>query len=185
MSPEEEFRLIGRRLVQEGLLNGTFGNMSVRMADGFLITATGSYMDDPGPLIHVPMGGPVPPAVSSEWRAHHMVYERTSYQAVVHAHPAHAVALSLASDLIIPRDSEGEMFTPRIPVTGGRPGSPELARNIAEALTAEKVVIARGHGTFAAGNTLRDAYLLTSLTEHACRVLLLSDPLLYPFSRRY
>ena len=110
-----------------------------------------------------------------------MVYERTSYRAVVHAHPAHAVALSLASDLIIPRDSEGEMFAPRIPVTVGRPGSPELARNIAEALTTSKVVIARAHGTFAAGATLRDAYLFTSLAEHACRVLLLSNPLLPSF----
>ncbi len=184
MSPDEEFRLIGRRLVQEGLLNGTFGNMSVRTVDGFLITATGSYLDDPGPLIPIPMGGPVPLAASSEWRVHQMVYEQTSWRAVVHAHPAHAVALSLAADLITPRDSEGELFAPQIPVTVGRPGSSELARNIAGALATGKVVIARGHGTFAAGETLRDAYLLTSLTEHACRVILLSDPLLHPFSLR-
>jgi len=54
----------------------------------------------------------------------------------------------------------------------------ELARNVAAALSRVKVVVARGHGTFAVGDTLREAYLLTSLAEHASRVILLSDPLL-------
>ena len=34
-----------------------------------------------------------------------------------------------------------------------------------------KLVIARGHGTFAGGATLDEAFQLTSLAEHACRVL--------------
>jgi len=178
MKNEGEFRLIGERLIREGLVSGNFGNMSVRSRDGFLITATGSYLDDPGPLVAVPLGGPAPRSASSEWRVHNAVYAQAIHRAIVHAHPVHAVALSLAVDSIIPRDSEGEILAPLIPVTSGQPGSVELARNVAAALSRVKVVVARGHGTFAVGDTLREAYLLTSLAEHASRVILLSDPLL-------
>jgi L-fuculose-phosphate aldolase len=44
---------------------------------------------------------------------------------------------------------------------------------VADALAHSKLVIARGHGTFAAGATLDEAFLLTSLAEHACKVLAL------------
>jgi L-fuculose-phosphate aldolase len=63
------------------------------------------------------------------------------------------------------------MFCPEIKVVCGEPGSQELADAVANALVSSKLVIARGHGTFAAGKTLDEAYLYTSLAEHACRVL--------------
>jgi L-fuculose-phosphate aldolase len=91
----------------------------------------------------------------------------------VHAHPPCAVAASLIIDSIVPEDSEGKMFCPIIPVVSGAPGSQEIADNVANALTSSKLVIVRGHGTFAAGKTLDDAYVLTSLAEHSCRVLYL------------
>ncbi|PKL57703.1 MAG: fuculose phosphate aldolase, partial [Methanomicrobiales archaeon HGW-Methanomicrobiales-5] len=70
-------------------------------------------------------------------------------------------------------DSEGVMFCPLIPVVTGAPGTQEVADNVARALSTSKLVIARGHGTFAAGATLDDAYVLTSLAEHSCRILAL------------
>jgi len=93
---------------------------------------------------------------------------------VVHAHPVHAVAVSLGSDRVIARDSEGQMFAPEIPVVGGAPGSMEMARNVAAALGKGRVVIVRAHGTFSAGKTLEEAYILTSLAEHSCHILLLA-----------
>jgi len=50
----------------------------------------------------------------------------------------------------------------------------EMARNVATALGNGRVVIVRGHGTFSAGKTLEEAYILTSLAEHSCHVLLLA-----------
>ena len=169
----DEFKRIGRRLFSEGLVGGNFGNMSVRSGDGFFITHTGSYLDDPGEPVLVPLDGPVPKGASSEYRVHREVYRKTRHDAIVHAHPAHAVALSLISGEIIPRDSEGEMLCPVIPVVHGVPGSDELATNVSDSLCLSKLTIASGHGTFAAGKTLDEAYLFTSLGEHACRVLTL------------
>jgi L-fuculose-phosphate aldolase len=168
-----DFSRIGKRLFSEHLVGGNFGNMSQASGDGYFITKTGSYLDaDPAQIVLMPLNGRVTPGASSEWRVHTAVYQETGHKAIVHAHPPYAVALSLAADAeIIPADSEGKMLAPRIAVVDGMPGTQELADNIARGLQTSNIVIARGHGTFAAGKTLDEAYLFTSLAEHACKVL--------------
>ncbi|HUU75853.1 MAG TPA: aldolase [Methanoregulaceae archaeon] len=168
---DQEFTRIGARLFREGLVGGNFGNMSVRAKDGFLITKTGSYLDDPGSPVFVPLDGPAPPEASSEYRVHREVYQKTRHRAIVHSHPPHAVGASLVYDEIIPVDTKGEMFCPIIPVVMGKPGSDEIGRNVADGLCLSLVVAVRGHGTFAAGKSLDEAFILTSLAEHSCRVL--------------
>lgn len=170
----DEFERIGKRLVAEHLVGGNFGNVSLRHdTTGFYIKRTGAYLDVPGEPVFVPLSGAVPPDASSEFRVHRDVYATTPHRAIVHAHPPAAIALSLVSTEIVPEDSEGRMFCPRIPVVDGAPGTQELADAVSAALADAKLVVARGHGTFAAGKTLDEAYLFTSLAEHACRVLVL------------
>lgn len=167
-----EFERIGKRLFAEHLVGGNFGNMSVRKGDeGFFIKRTGSYLDVAGEPVFVPLDGPAPPEASSEYRVHSAVYKKSPHNAIVHAHPPAAIAASLVMDEILPEDSEGLMFCPKIPVVGGAPGTQEVADNVARALVSSKLVIARGHGTFSAGKTLDEAYIFTSLAEHSCRVL--------------
>jgi L-fuculose-phosphate aldolase len=173
---DQEFARIGRRLFLEGLVGGTFGNMSVRDGGILQITQTGCYLDEPGTPVRVPLsGGQVPTNASSEYRVHRAVYLDSPHRAIVHAHPVHAVAASLLYREIESIDSEGQMLCPRIPVVEGPPGSVELAKAIADAMRLRNVVIARGHGTFAGGTSLDEAYVYTSLAEHACRVLLLVE----------
>ena len=170
-----EFERIGKRLFAEGLLVASFGNMSVRSGSGFFITSRGAYLDCPGSPVFVPMEGDVPEQASSEYRVHRAVYRASNHRAaIVHAHPPHAVACSLSRERIVPVDSEGQMFAPLIPVVEGACGSDDLAEQVARGLSAHGVVVARGHGTFAAGTTLDQAYILTSLAEHSCRILLLT-----------
>lgn len=166
-----EFERIGKRLFAEHLVGGNFGNLSVREDSGFYIKRTGAYLDAAAEPVFVPMAGEVPECASSEYRVHRDVYRKTPHQAIVHAHPPASVALSLVRDEIRPEDSEGIMFCPVIPVVSGAPGSQEIADAVSDALSGSRLVIARGHGTFAAGRTLDEAYLYTSLCEHACRVL--------------
>ena len=168
-----EFERIGKRLFAEHLVGGNFGNMSVRSGEGFFIKRTGTCLDIANEPVYVPLSGIAPKEASSEYRVHQAVYASSNHTAIVHAHPPYAVAASLVMDTIVPLDSEGEMFCPLIPVVTGAPGTQEVADNVARVLTTSKLVIARGHGTFAAGATLDDAYVLTSLAEHSCRVLAL------------
>ena len=76
----------------------------------------------------------------------------------MHAHPPYAVAASLVSDEIRPLDSEGIMFCPLIPVIAGVPGTQRLADAVAGMMQHHKLVIAQGHGTFAGGATLDEAF---------------------------
>ncbi len=174
-----EFDRIGKRLFAEHLVGGNFGNISVRDGDnGFYIKRTGAYLDVAIEPVFVPLVGDAPPSASSEYRVHREVYRKTACTAIVHAHPMAAIALSLVRDEVRPEDSEGRMFCPVIPVVSGEPGSQEIADTVSDALVSAKLVIARGHGTFAAGKTLDEAYVYTSLAEHACRVLYLKQAFL-------
>jgi L-fuculose-phosphate aldolase len=167
-----EFERIGKRLFAEHLVGGNFGNISLRKGDeGFYIKRTGVYLDVGYEPLFVPLCGDAPEKVSTEYRVHREIYKKTPHSAVVHAHPPHAVAASLVFDEIKPEDSEGVLLCPKISVVGGAPGSQEIADNVAGALLGSNLVVVRGHGTFAAGRTLDEAYIFTSLAEHSCRVL--------------
>jgi L-fuculose-phosphate aldolase len=169
-----EFERIGKRLFAEHLVGGNFGNVSARKGDkGFFIKRTGAYLDVAGELVFVPLQGDAPDNASREYRVHREVYRKTNHEAIVHAHPPFAVAASLVMDEVVPEDSEGEILCPKIPVVRGAPGSQEIAENVTRALSFSNLVIARGHGTFAAGKTLDEAFVYTSVAEHSCRVLIL------------
>lgn len=87
------------RMASAGLGRGTAGNLSVRCADGFLVTPTGMPYPQlqPGDLALVRPDGSwrgdrVP---SSEWRLHQDLYAaRPQTHAVVHTHSPFAVALA-------------------------------------------------------------------------------------------
>ncbi|HVN65009.1 MAG TPA: class II aldolase/adducin family protein [Methanomicrobiales archaeon] len=162
---------IGRRAFSEGLVSGNFGNASLRAGDVFLVMQSGAYLDDPGLLVPVPFEGDVPPGASLESLVHRAVYNLTPHNAILHTHPPFAVILSFDREEIVPADIEGALLCPRIPVVTGDPGSLPLGDRVAHALMHGKIVIARGHGTFAAGKTLEEAYLVTSAAEHTCRIL--------------
>jgi len=170
-SASAELARIGRRALAEGLVSGNFGNASLRTGGGFLVKGTGAFLDDPGPLVPVPLEGEIPPGASREALVHRAVYLETRHRAVLHVHPPFAVALSLSREQIVPVDAEGLLLCPAIPVVAGAPGSQRLGDRVADALMSGKIVIARGHGTFAGGKDLEEAYLVTAAAEYACRIL--------------
>jgi L-fuculose-phosphate aldolase len=176
-SASAELARVGRRVIAEGLVSGNFGNASIRSRDGFFVKRTGAYLDDPGPLAFVPLEGDLPAEASREALIHRAIYQETRHGAVLHAHPVFAVTLSLSREKVVPVDSRGRLLCPAIPVVDGEPGSQVLADRVAHGLMHGKIVIARGHGTFAAGKDLEEAYLVTTAAEHACRILYLSGML--------
>jgi len=91
----------------------------------------------------------------------------TSALTVVHAHPPYATLLSMLYDELIPVDSEGSYLFKKVPVVSVEKtvGSQESAEMVSEALRDYKIVMLRGHGSFARGDMLEDAYMLTSSLE--------------------
>ena len=171
-----EIDRFGRKLVQYGLAHSHFGNISVRTGDGLLITRSGSMLDeiDENMVVHCQLYQEdcFDTIASSETIVHRRIYQQTSALAIIHVHSPYAVALSMLTEeeYLVPRDTESKYFLHRIPLVNGGVGSAELAANLAEALSEHKAAIVRGHGTFAAGKILEEAYVNTCSVEHACKV---------------
>ena len=129
---DEEARLrtaicrIGKLSYDRNYIVGADGNISARAADGtILITPTGAMKGflEPHQVAHVDMTGRAiddGPKPSSEVGIHLVSYqERPDVKAICHAHPPHAVAMTIAGvDLQMP-------VIPEIIVTiGGIPTAP-------------------------------------------------------------
>jgi L-fuculose-phosphate aldolase len=57
-----------------------------------------------------------------------------------------------------------------MPIVEGHYGSDRLAQAVSTALQSHKACIARGHGVFASGMTLTEAFTAASMAEHSSKV---------------
>jgi len=115
------------------------------------------------------------PMASVDLAIHRAIYRTTPTGAIIHAHPPHAIALSLTETEIVPSCPEGLDTVGRVPVLGWgmevKPG--DLAEVIADALLEHRVVMVHGHGSFAIGLLIEDAYECTTALEENSQVLCL------------
>jgi L-fuculose-phosphate aldolase len=170
-----EIARFGRKIVSAGLTSSRFGNISVLRGDRIFITCTGSMLDelDEAQVVEVDLTGPCPQdrTASSETCVHRAIYQSTSAMAIIHTHSPYAVALSLIEKTAVePIDSEGKHFLGAMPVVEGGFGSNDLAKSASSALRAGQACIARGHGVFAAGRSLAEAYTAACMAEHSAQV---------------
>ncbi|MGI5991206.1 MAG: aldolase [Methanosarcina sp.] len=173
----QEISKYGRKLVEHGLVESNFGNISIRAGDRMLITRTGAALDEitSNSVVEIDIQetSSLDIIASSEAVVHREIYRQTSSLAIIHAHSTYAVVESLLAGpegRVSPIDSEGQYFLGEIPVVGGGIGSCELARNLANALSRHRGAIVYSHGTFAVGRTLEDAYIVTTQLEHSCKI---------------
>ncbi|NLE73162.1 MAG: aldolase [Actinobacteria bacterium] len=172
----EQFEQIGRDCFVAGLVSSHAGNMSVRIGDRLVITRRGSMLGRlrPGDLVETGLfrddSGIA--LASSEIVVHRAIYAATSAQAVLHTHPPYGIVLSLEQDEIVPVDSEGSYLLHRVPVVAAEKtiGSKEMAELLSAALTRYKLCMLRGHGLFATGHMLEEAYQWTSAFEASARI---------------
>jgi len=179
----KEFQAIGRDLFVAGLNSSHSGNLSVRLGDQVVITRRGSMLGHLQERDMIETGLEKNDSniilASTEVRVHRAIYRGTASLAIVHSHPPHAIALSLMEDEIIPVDSEGAYLLHKVPVLFAEHtiGSQELENKLPILLQEYKVVMVRGHGSFAIGQMLEEAYQWTSSLESACRIIYLTRTL--------
>lgn len=174
----KSFAEVGADLFAQQLISATAGNFSVRDGDGLWITRSGVRKNRlrAEDVIWVPMApdAELDRGASIELILHRAVYARTDARALVHAHPRTAVALSFFERVIRPVDLEGRTFLGEVPVLAPRSvsASPEAAEALAEGLLQAPVVILRGHGAFARGDDLFQAYARLTVLEESTQILL-------------
>ena len=180
----QELIKYGKKIVEAGLAHSHFGNVSKRVGYQMLISTTGSMLGElEGQIVTVPVDPASPDELdviaSTEVNVHRAIYRATSALAILHGHSKYAVAMSMlyepGEEQIVPEDAESIYVLHEIPVVRGGVGSDELAQNAADALRDHKGIIVQGHGTFARGATVDEAYVILSSIEHACTVKYLVD----------
>jgi L-fuculose-phosphate aldolase len=176
----ETFQWVGRDLYQLGLITSHAGNMSLRRGARVWITRTGSMLghlrsEDLVETALSPREAPHPKA-SMELPVHLAIYRATAAQAILHAHPPSAVALSLIDEVIVPADSEGGHILGKVPVITAAKviASREVAERASSLLGEHRAVLVKGHGSFSVGRTLEEALGITTTLEASARILLLA-----------
>jgi L-fuculose-phosphate aldolase len=185
-----QFQSIGRLLFNRGLVSSQSGNLSIRMGERLIITRRGSNLGalQEKDLIEtgISRNDRATPWATIELSIHRAIYQNTPAKAVVHAHPTHVTALSMIEKVI---DSEHlENFCDLGPVTvvgwdteAKTAGMPEI---IADQLKENRIVVVHGHGSFAVGQLLEEAYNCTTGLEEASEILYLLKSLHMPSINR-
>jgi L-fuculose-phosphate aldolase len=171
----QEIARFGKKMVLSGLTSSRFGNISMLDGDRIFITCTGSMLDEleEKMVVEVDLSSAcdLDRIASSETCVHRAIYQSTANMAIIHTHSPYVVALSLLErNAVVPLDSEGLVFLGTMPIVEGQIGTDELAMAASSALQTSKACIARGHGVFAAGNSLPDAYTAACMAEHSAQV---------------
>ncbi|GAB3656185.1 class II aldolase/adducin family protein [Streptomyces sparsus] len=171
--------LTARRTVADGLVVGTSGNVSVRVAeDAVLVTPSGVPYADLGPeelcavgLDGRQLAGELTP--TSELPLHLAVYRHTPAGAIVHTHAVHATAVStLVEEVPAVHYIAGALGGPVRVAPYAPYGSDELAAHALTALTDRTGCLLRNHGTLTHGADLAQALDRTAQLEWLCRVWL-------------
>lgn len=152
-----------RRLSDEGLLQLSSGNLSLRVDDRILVTPTGASRDiAPAEIVLIDHGGTaegdgIP---SSEWAMHAAIYAaRSDAIAVVHTHGDACTALScLRRPLPAFHYMVAAFGGDDVPCTDFAPfGSEELARLATEALRDRTACLLANHGMICFEVSMRKA----------------------------
>lgn len=176
LSITDEFIKIGRLGWEQGLFSTHGGNMSIRIGDKIIITRRGSMLGSltEEDIIETSLNenDTYITVASTEIIVHRAIYKNTSALAIFHSHPPITVAKSLISDEIILEDSEGSYILKKVPVVsaGLTVGAQEVAEILPEHLKNFKIVVLKGHGTFATGMLLEEALSYTSTLEHSMKI---------------
>ncbi|AWN37059.1 class II aldolase/adducin family protein [Methylobacterium radiodurans] len=165
-----------RSLDALGLTQGTSGNVSLRHADGLLITPSGlPYARmSPDDIVFMRLDGtyehPLKP--SSEWRFHRdILARRPEVNAVVHAHPIYCTAFAMCR-----REIPAVHYM--IAAAGGPTvrcapyatfGTEELSAHALAALEDRTCCLLANHGMIATGPDLEKALWLAVELETLCR----------------
>lgn len=172
----DQFQETGKDLLRLRLTTSHGGNMSVRHQGNLIITVHFSMMGrlQPADLIEVPLREEpelITNEASNDVALHQLIYKFTPAAAIIHAHPPHAIAMSLTNDLIAPKDLEGSVFLREIPVVT----SAQASSRIPQLLQAHVAVVVRGHGCYVVGRTLNEALAYTSALALSCEVAYLAQ----------
>ena len=183
-SVSKEIVKFGKELERKGLVNGTGGNISVRVDEIVISTPSGWSLGElkAGSLTISDLNGNVlsGPKPTKELPMHLAVYNsRSDLKAVVHTHSIYAVTYSCTAEVnaLIP------IYIPSIAAKVGKvklipfalPGSRELGELVSKEILHFNGLLLQNHGVLSAGKTLNQAVVGAYEIEDNVKIEFLSN----------
>jgi L-fuculose-phosphate aldolase len=176
----------GRRLLAEGLVARTWGNLSIRVDEHhFIISPSGRTYDTVMPedvalirLADLGWSGPLKP--SSEKELHARVYRaRQEVGAVVHTHQPAASSLAAARRGFVPQTAEERaLLGEEVPCAPyALPTTKALAKAVEKTVSGSsaRAVLLSNHGALCLGGDMQDSIRIAIALEAACETVVLQS----------
>nr|WP_320145736.1 class II aldolase/adducin family protein [uncultured Anaeromusa sp.] len=182
----QQLVLAGQTLLAKGLVAGTWGNLSLRVAENQVaVTPSGRDYDTmtSKDIVVVDLSGKTVHQASdrnasSETPLHLAIYrQRPDIMAIVHTHSVHASACAVAHKPIPPViEDVVQLAGGEIPLAPyALPGTQELAAQAAATLGSKQAVLLANHGVVCCGTTLAEAMTAAELVEKAAQIYLYAN----------
>jgi 3-dehydro-4-phosphotetronate decarboxylase len=174
----------GKSMFERRLTFGSSGNISVKTADGWLMSPTNVSLGalDPAKLSQLDVSGKhvAGDAPTKESFLHLAMYrERAGAGAVVHLHSTHSVAVSCLDgidpeDVLPPITAYYVMRVGKLPlIPYYAPGDPTLGEAVGKVAAKYSAVLLANHGPVVAGSSLSAAVNAIEELEETARLYLL------------
>jgi L-fuculose-phosphate aldolase len=168
----------GKRLLRENLVNGTWGNISLRIDDEkMVITPSGMPYENLSANDMVVVNyktlqweGKNKP--SSELKLHAAIYlERSEIAAVIHTHQPNASTVAAARREVPPiLDDMAQIIGPTVRVADyALPNTKSIVRKTIKALRGRNAALMANHGAVCIGRDMEEAFIVCQVLEKACR----------------
>lgn len=185
MTEQEKRELVistGIRMLDENLVQGTWGNISIRLDETHMLcTPSGlDYRDlkpEDIPVVDINTmewtGGKKP---TSEKRLHAAIYlERPNVTAVLHSHPLNCSVIASAKETIPVINDEMRDILGGAIITAeyGIPGTKKMANNTMVALKGRNGALLAHHGAISCGDTMEEAYQALKCLENSAKLYIM------------
>jgi L-fuculose-phosphate aldolase len=168
----------GRKLVNEGLVARTWGNVSIRINDYYmLITPSGRKYEDLTEkdivlvnIITSEYEGEIKP--SSEHKLHSEIYKtRKGINAVIHTHQMNASTCAAARREVPPvLDDMAQIIGPTVRVAPyALPSTRKIVKKTVQALRGRMAALMANHGAVCIGRDMEEAFVVCQVLEKACK----------------
>ena len=171
----------GLRLLKEGLVARTWGNISIRVDDTYmLITPSGRAYESLGESDIVLVNyhtsqydGAIKP--SSEKELHCEIYRtRPKINAVIHTHQMNASTVAAAHREVPPiLDDMAQIIGPTVRVADyALPSTKKITKKTVKALKGRNAALMANHGAVCVGRDLDEAFVVCQVLEKACKAFI-------------
>lgn len=172
----------GLKLVEQGLVSRTWGNISIKVNDNeMLVTPSGKFYEDLTPADMVLINfktnkydkSGIKP--SSEYKMHSGIYnDRKEFNAIIHTHQMNASTCAAARrEVPAVLDDLAQICGPTVRCADyALPSTNKIVKATVKAMRGRNAALMANHGAVCAGRDLDEAFVVCQVLEKGCKAFI-------------